>query len=145
MNNKDKQRKKEAILRLKMLHDTLGIDKAVISSNENGNIPLSVEYVTGFPIETVNLSDVPDLEIKVKEFEKMYNCTAYYVINTRNVFLSILYVNDDIDNWDYARPDPEGYVPAAVYDLSGKFMEPEEIDFGSCQVVNAGGSLKRIV
>lgn len=144
MNDKDRQRK-EAINRLNMLHDMMGIDKAIVSDFNKGKVPLSVEVFPGFPIGTIHLSDVPDFESKVKKFETEHNCTAYYVVNTCNVFLSILYVSNYTEDWDYERPNPEGYITSVVYDLSGQFMRPDDIDFGECQYINADGSLKRIV
>lgn len=143
MNNNDKRQ--EAIKRLNMLHDMLNVKKSVIAGFKSGKIPLAVEIFPGFPISTIDLADVPDFEKKVRQFEKKHNCTAYYVVNTCNVFLSILYVSDYMEDWDYERPNPEGYITSVVYDLSGQFMRPNDIDFGECQFVNAGGSLKRIV
>ena len=128
-----------------MLHDMMGIDKAIVSDFNKGKVPLSVEVFPGFPIGTIHLSDVPDFESKVKKFETEHNCTAYYVVNTCNVFLSILYVSNYTEDWDYERPNPEGYITSVVYDLYGQFMRPDDIDFGECQYINADGSLKRIV
>ena len=144
MNDKERQRK-EAINRLNLLHTTMGIDKTTATGFEKGRIPLPVELFPGFPVGTMSLSDVPGFKRKVREFEKEHNCTAYYVINTCNVFLSILYVSNNTEGWDYERPTPEGYITSVVYDLSGQFMRPDDTDFGECQFVNAGGSLKRIV
>ena len=144
MNDKERQRK-EAINRLNLLHTMLGIDNTAVTGFDKGKIPLSVELFPGFPISTIDLADVPDFEKKVRQFEKKHNCTAYYVVNTCNVFLSILYVSDYMEDWDYERPNPEGYITSVVYDLSGQFMRPDDTDFGECQFVNAGGSLKRIV
>ena len=61
MNDKDKQRK-EAANRLNMLHDMLGIDKAIVSDFNKGKVSLSVEVFPGFPVGTIHLSDVPDFE-----------------------------------------------------------------------------------
>lgn len=144
MNDKERQRK-EAINRLNTLHTMLGIDKTAVTGFEKGNIPLSVELFPGFPVGTISLSDIPDFESKVRKFEAEHNCTAYYVVNTCNVFLSILYVSNYTEDWDYERPNPEGYITSVVYDLSGQFMRPDDIDFGECQYINADGSLKRIV
>lgn len=119
MNEKDMQRK-EAINRLNMLHDMLGINKAIISDFKAGKAPLSVECFPRFPVGTIHLSDVPDFESKVRRFEKEHNCTAYYVVNTCNVFLSILYVSNYTEDWDYERPNSEGYITSVVYDLSGQ-------------------------
>ncbi len=141
MTNKDMQRK-EAINRLNMLHTILGIDKTVILGSENGKIPLSVEC---FPIDTINLSDVPDFESKVKQFEKKHNCTTYYVIKTYNVFLSILYVSSYEEDWNYKRPNSEGYITSIVYDLSGQFMRADDIDFGEYQYIGSDSALKPIV
>lgn len=143
MNNNDKRQ--EAINRLKILHDSLKVKKSVISDFKTGKIPLAVEIFPGFPISTIDLSDVPDFERKVKCFEKKHNCTAYYVINTCNVFLTILYVSEYTEDWDYERPHEGGYITTVVYDLSGQFMSPDDIDFGECQFVGANGALRRIV
>ena len=102
MNDKDRQRK-EAINRLNMLHDMMDIGKVAASDFSKGKVPLSVEIYPGFPVGTIHLSDVPDFESKVKKFETEHNCTAYYVVNTCNVFLSILYVSNYTEDWDYAR------------------------------------------
>ena len=124
MNDKDRQIN-EAVNRLNMLHDMMGIDKAIVSDFNKGKLP--------------------EFESKVRKFEAEHNCTAYYVVNTCNVFLSILYVSNYTEDWDYERPNPEGYITSVVYDLSGQFMRPDDIDFGECQYINADGSLKRIV
>lgn len=144
MNDKERQIK-EAINRLNMLHTMLGIDDATVADFEKDSIPLSVESFPGFPIRTISLLEEPDFKGKVRKFEKEHNCTAYYAINTCNVFLSILYVSNYAEDWDYERPNPEGYITSVVYDLSGQFMSPDDIDFGKCQYINVGGSLKRIV
>ena len=128
-----------------MLHDMMGIDKATVSDFKKGRVPLSVEAFPGFPVGTIHLSDVPDFENKVRKFEAEHNCTAYYVVNTCNVVLSILYVSNYTEDWDYERPNSEGYITSVVYDLSGQFMRPDDIDFVECQYINADGSLKRIV
>ena len=143
MNDKNNQ-KEEAINRLNMLHDLLGIDKTAISDFKTGKIPLSIEFFPGSPISTISLSDRPDLESKVKRFEEKQNCTAYYVLNSCNVFLTILYVSNCTEDWDYERPHPEGNITAVVYDLSGKFMDADEADFGECGFIESGGALKRI-
>lgn len=143
MNDKDNH-KKEAVNRLKMLHELFGIDKAAISNFEAGKIPLSVECLPGFPIITINLSDVPDFENKVKRFEESRNCTAYYVLNTCNVFLTILYVSSYPEDWDYERPNPKGYITTVVYDLSGKFMNADDTDFGECCFIGSDSALRRI-
>ena len=134
MNNKDNQRK-EALKRLNMLHELFGIDKTAISDFETGKIPLSIEFFPGSPISAINLSDRPDLE----------NCTAYYVLNSCNVFLTILYVSNYTEDWDYERPHPEGNITAVVYDLSGKFMDADETDFGECGFIESDGALKRVI
>ena len=77
-----------------MLHDMMGIDEAIISDFKKNKVPLSVEVVPGFPVGTIHLSDIPGFESKVRKFETDHNCTAYYVVNTCNVFLSILYVSN---------------------------------------------------
>lgn len=142
---KDTERRQEALNRLNMLHDMMKVNKSVISDYKAGKVPLAVEIYPGFPIGTINLADVPDFEHKVRQFEKKHNCTAYYVINTCNVFLTILYVSDYKEDWDYERPHSEGYITTVVYDLSGQFMRPDDIDFGECQFVGLNGALKRIV
>ena len=144
MKNKDNQRK-EALNRLSTLCTALGVDKSAVSLFEMGKIPLSVEYFPGLPIATMALSDEPELEQKVRNFEKRLNCTAYYVVNSCNVFLSILYVSNYTEDWDYERPDPHGYITSAVYDLSGQFMGADDFDFGDCQYVVSNSALKRIV
>lgn len=144
MNDKEKQ-VKEAVNRLNMLHDIMDINKTIVSDFSKGNVPLSVEAFPGFPIETMNLSDMPDFEKKVKKFEAERNCTAYYVVNTCNVFLSILYVSNYTEDWDYERPNAEKHITSAVYDLSGQFMNADDIDFGECQYININGSLKRVI
>lgn len=144
MKNSDNQRK-EALNRLNMLHTMMGIDKSAIQSFEKGNVPLSVELLPGFPVSTINLSNVPDFEHKVQAFEKKHKCTAYYVLNTCNVFLTILYVSDYKEDWDYECPNPDGFITTVVYDLSGQFMREDDIDFGECRFVEANGALRRIV
>ncbi|GFI08445.1 hypothetical protein IMSAGC007_00893 [Lachnospiraceae bacterium] len=144
MNDKDNQRK-EALKRLHMLHELFGIDKTAISDFETGKIPLSIEFFPSSPISAISLSDRPDLENKVKHFEKKQNCTAYYVLNSCNVFLTILYVSNYTEDWDYERPHPEGNITAVVYDLSGKFMGADETDFGECGFIESDGALKRVI
>lgn len=87
---------------------------------------------------------MPDFESKVRQFEREHNCTAYYVVNTCNVFLSILYVSNYTEDWDYEKPNPKGYITSVVYDLSGQ-LECETIDFGECLYINSARFLKRIV
>lgn len=144
MKNNDNQRK-EALNRLNMLHTMMGVDKKAIHMFEKGNVPLSVELLPGFPVDTINLSEVPDCTRKVRTFEKKNNCTAYYVINTCNVFLTILYVSDYTEDWDYERPNPDGFITTVVYDLSGQFMRKDDIDFGECRFIESDGALRRIV
>lgn len=144
MNDKDYQRN-EAVNRLNMLHTLFGIDKAAIADFKAGNVPLSVECFPISPVNAISLSDRPDLESKVKRFEKKQNCTAYYVLNSYNVFLTILYVSNYTEDWDYERPHPEGNITAVVYDLSGKFMGADETDFGECGFIESDGALKRII
>ena len=142
MNDQDRHRK-EAINRLNMLHDMMGINEAIISDFKKNKVPLSVEVVPGFPVGTMHLSDIPDFESKVRSLRQKQ---LHRLLCSQHLqCISIQYVSNYTEDWDYEHPNPEGYITSVVYDLSGQFMRPDDIDFGECQYINADGSLKRIV
>lgn len=79
----------------------------------------------------------------VKKFEQKYNAVVYHVIHNYTDYgemLSILYVSDEKDEWEYDREDLQsGYACAYVINLDDDFCS----EFGSIGVRPQFGGLVR--
>ena len=72
------------------------------------------------------------------------DAVVYHCVNSAGVFLSLLYVSKYEQDWEYEQPSDDGYISAAVFDLSGQFMPWGYCDIGDCHFETIGGALKRI-
>ncbi len=136
---------KEAIDRINTLDSVLGLDKAIVTGFKQGEVCLSIEHSLDSPVEIVYLSDRPEFDIMVKRFEEENKATVYHVINTCDTLLTLLYVSEYTEDWEYECLQDGNYIACAVYDLTGRFMSEGTIEHGDCQIEPSCGALRRIV
>ena len=90
------------------------------------------------------VSNEPEWEKQVEEFEAEYNALVYHAVHSYTTFgecLSLLYVSDYPDEWEYDNEDiKDGYVMTYTINLD----YPDCSEFGSIVVREAGGGLVRI-
>lgn len=126
-------KKQEAIERMKLL----GLHKNVIREFEKENILNLSEH--GGMLYWLTTAQ----QIQVEEFEEEHNAVVYHIIHDYTEFgelLTLLYVSDYEEEWEYDRDDlHEGYPLAYVVNLDDNSLS----EFGSVGVIEQFGGLVR--
>lgn len=138
---KEKQ-KAEAIARMEML----GIINEAIQQFKNDGTVMRSEHLKLAPGAEGfgSLYWLTDEEKQmVEKFEDGYDALVYMVIQTQansGLHKAMLYVSDDMDEWEMDREDLEESIPMA-YVVNCDI--PEYSEFGSIGIKSAGGGLIR--
>jgi len=131
---KEKQ-KAEAIARMEML----GIIEDAIKQYKESDIIMRSENLGFGALYYLNEEE----EQMVSDFEAKHNSLVYMVIQTQTnsgLHKAMLYVSDDMDEWEMDRDDLKEGVPIA-YVVNCDI--PEYSEFGSIGIKSAGGGLIR--
>ena len=126
-------KKKEAIERMKMLklHPN-----PIVEFKDDGLLNFSERGILYW-------IDNEDWMEKIREIEEEYNILVYHAILNHAEFgelLSLLYVSDSEDEWEFDRSDLlDGYIFAYVLNLD----EPTYSEFGGITVKSRFGGLVR--
>lgn len=135
------ERKIEAISRLK----SLNLHPSVLKTFEDED---RIFYSEGTQLGGILywLDNNPEWVEKVKEIEEEYNITCYHVIHNKTSFgelLSLLYVSEHEDEWDFDRADlePGDLMRPIAYVLNLDI--PEYSEFGSIGIREMAGGLIR--
>ena len=123
--------KDEAIHRMKLLNL---YDKIIAEYKQHGKIYMSENFGTLYNPDDTALQAIQ---------EAVYdNLKPYHVIKTRLMgrdVYDVLYVSENIDDWQYERPNKEGYI--ASWCWMSDFQCSES---GDIKVASIGGGLRRI-
>lgn len=126
----ESEMKEEAVNRL----HRLGVMKNVVTQFKNGEL-----YMSEFGGILYNLNDqAKDAVNAVKERGQL----PYAVCRSQMKFgdlYAVLFVGSDKEEWEYERPDREGFCLAYVYNADN----PEFSEYGSIQITAANGGLVR--
>lgn len=135
----------EAIERLKILQDKFELLETVTKEFKKYNTIYYSEYVNHiFQAVLYWVTNEEKYVNIVKEVEKEHNILVYHAILTPTTYgtiLSLLYVSNSQEEWEYERKDlQEGLPIAYCINLSDVQMS----EFGGIQIVGAMGGMKRL-
>lgn len=135
MNEKQRAYANQSI---EVLSQTFDLSPEIKEIYKGGDIPLScvVQYVGGV---LNSLKNVPTYERIVRKFEEKFDVHVYYCIPS-SIFVTMLYVGKDENEWEYLKPClGKRVMYAAVYNCTYDFY-----DFGDVVLGVKNGVLTRI-
>lgn len=136
MNTTKEQRKEQAVELMKKLD----IYKPYINGFKQGDKVCFFENFGGFWV-----NQEPEIEQKMKEIEKEYNCTVYAITHeytSIGEFYDFLIVSQDDEEWEYLVEEYQNDYAAYAYvwNKSDDWCS----EFGTIVVKRFGGGIKRI-
>ena len=136
MNTTKEQRKEQAVELMKKLD----IFKPYINGFKQSDKVCFFENFGGFWV-----NQEPEIEQKMKEIEKEYNCTVYAITHeytSIGEFYDFLIVSEDDEEWDYLVEDYQNDYSAYAYvwNKSDDWCS----EFGNVVIKRFGGGIKRI-
>lgn len=136
MNTTKEQRKEQAVELMKKLD----IYKPYINGFKQSDKVCFFENFGGFWV-----NQEPEIEQKMKEIEKEYNCTVYAITHeytSIGEFYDFLIVSEDDEEWDYLVEDYQNDYSAYAYvwNKSDDWCS----EFGNVVIKCFGGGIKRI-
>lgn len=136
MKTTKEQRKEQAI----KLMQKLDIYKPYINGFKQGDKVCFFENFAGFWVY-----QEPEIEKKMKEIEKEYNCTVFAITHEYTgigEFYDFLIVSEDDEDWDYLVQDYQNDYSAYAYVWNKNDDWCSE--FGDIVIKRFGGGIKRI-
>jgi hypothetical protein len=135
-----KKKVDEAVLRMKKLE----LFDPIIKGFEKDQSLL--EYSEPTPLGGILywISNNPEWEKMIKEFEEKSNSLVYHVIHSYTEFgelLDLLFVSDDEDEWEYDLEDlDDGYAMSYCINLTDQMFS----EYGTIAVKQVAGGLLRV-
>lgn len=134
-----KERKiEEGLLRLKELEVAFDLRPNICKYFKEGKLYYS--YLIGGVVGCIDTINYDERYAKVvKEFEEVYECVVYHVIEGSNS-IALLYVSDNEEDWEEERLFDNTYISAYVHNFD--FSELSE--FGDVVISSSNGAMIRL-
>lgn len=137
--------KKEAIERLKILHEKYELLENVITEFEKEDTLYYSEYKNKvFPAVLYWVSNREDLTELVKKVEEEKGILVYHAILTPTIFgtfFSMLYVSKNKKEWENEKTDLKDSLPLAY---CTNLSDSKMAEFGGIQIAGAMGGIRQI-
>ena len=137
--------KKEAIERLKILHEKYELLENVITEFEKEDTLYYSEYKNKvFPAVLYWVSNREDLTELVKKVEEEKGILVYHAILTPTIFgafFSMLYVSQNQEEWENDKIELKDSLPLAY---CTNLSDSKMAEFGGIQIAGAMGGIRQI-